>query len=56
MGDHKVVERAKLPPEVLAATGSMKDGQTSELIQIGQSFCVLRLNAHTAAGSRASRQ
>ena len=30
----------------------MKDGQTSELIQIGPSFCVLRLNAHTAAGKQ----
>jgi peptidyl-prolyl cis-trans isomerase C len=52
MGDHKAVERAKLPPEVLAATGAMKEGQTSELIQIGQSLCVLRLNAHTAAGKQ----
>ena len=47
MGDHKAVERGKLPPEVVAALLAMKPGQTSDLIQIDQAYTIIRLNAHS---------
>ncbi|HEY1470708.1 MAG TPA: peptidyl-prolyl cis-trans isomerase [Candidatus Acidoferrum sp.] len=49
MGDHKAVERDKLPPQVIAALLAMKPGQVSDLIQIEQAFTIIRLNAHTPA-------
>lgn len=52
MGDHKAVDRSKLPAEVLQATSAMKDGQVSDLIQIGQAYCILRLNARTPSGKQ----
>jgi len=50
MGDHKAVDRSKLPPPVLQAVLSLQPGQTSGLIQIDQSYTVVRLNSHIAAG------
>jgi parvulin-like peptidyl-prolyl isomerase len=49
MGDHKVVEKDKLPPQVIKALASLKPGQVSDLIQIEQAYTVIRLNAHTMA-------
>ena len=49
MGDHKAVEKDKLPPQVLKALASLKPGQVSDLIQIEQAYTVIRLNAHTLA-------
>ena len=49
MGDHKAVERDKLPPQVIAALVAMKPGQVSGLIQIDQAFTIIRLNAHSPA-------
>jgi hypothetical protein len=49
MGDHKAVERDKLPPQVLKAFSTMKIGQVSDLIQIEQAYTIIRLNAHTLA-------
>jgi parvulin-like peptidyl-prolyl isomerase len=49
MGDHKAVERDKLPPQVIVALLAMKPAQVSDLIQIEQAFTILRLNAHSAA-------
>jgi peptidyl-prolyl cis-trans isomerase SurA len=49
MGDHKIVEKDKLPPQVLNALASLKPGQVSNLIQIEQAYTIIRLNAHTLA-------
>jgi len=49
MGDHKAVERGKLPPQVVAALLAMKPGQNSDLIQIDQAYTIIRLNAHSPA-------
>ena len=49
LGDHKEVERGKLPPQVVAALLAMKPGQISELIQIDQAYTIIRLNAHSPA-------
>lgn len=52
MGDHKAVEKDKLPPQVLKAFASMKPGQVSDLIQIEQAYTIIRLNAHVAVKKR----
>src|SRR5208282_6799609 len=49
MGDHKTVDKAKLPPQVVEALLAMKPGQVSEVIQIEQAYTIIRLNAHTLA-------
>lgn len=50
MGDHKWLARDKLPPEMLGPALKMKDGETSELIQVGQNYVIFRLNKHIPAG------
>ena len=50
MGDHKLVEREKLPPEMLKQAVAMQPGQISNLIQVGSFYFFFRLNAHVAAG------
>jgi parvulin-like peptidyl-prolyl isomerase len=50
MGDHKWVPRDKMPPGMLAPALKMKDGDTSELIQVGQFYVIFRLNKHVPAG------
>jgi hypothetical protein len=53
MGDHKAVDRSKLPPQVLQAVQTMQAGQVSDLIDVGNSaYTVVRLNAHVPAGKR----
>jgi parvulin-like peptidyl-prolyl isomerase len=49
MGDHKVVPRDKLPPQVVKAMLAMKPGDVSGLIQIENAYTIVRLNAHTPA-------
>ena len=49
MGDHKAVEKDKLPPQVVKALSEMKLGQVSVLIQIEQAYTIIRLNAHNLA-------
>jgi len=49
MGDHRVVEKDKLPPQVLKALLSLKPGQISDLIQIEQAYTIVRLNQHSPA-------
>ena len=49
MGDHKSVQREKLPPPVVAALLAMKAGQVSDIIQIEQAYTIVRLNTHTPA-------
>ena len=50
MGDHKLVDRAKLPQAILQAALTMHPGEVSDLIQVDQWYTVFRLNAHQAAG------
>jgi len=53
MGDHKAVERAKLPPQVLQAVETLAPEQVSGLIDIGNNaYTIVRLNAHIPAGKR----
>lgn len=49
MGDHKVVAKDKLPPQIIKAFQTMKAGDVSGLIQIETAYTVVRLNAHTLA-------
>ena len=49
MGDHKVIGRDKLPPQILKAFAAMQPGQVSGLIQIESAYTIVRLNAHTMA-------
>ncbi len=52
MGDHKAVEKEKLPPQVVKALAAMRPGQVSDLIQIESAYTIIRLNAHTPAGKK----
>jgi parvulin-like peptidyl-prolyl isomerase len=49
MGDHKVIGRDKLPPQILKAFAAMQPGQVSGLIQIESAYTIARLNAHISA-------
>ena len=49
MGDHKLVPKDKLPPQVIKAFQAMKPGEVSGLIQIENAYTIVRLNAHTPA-------
>jgi parvulin-like peptidyl-prolyl isomerase len=49
MGDHKVIGRDKLPPQIVKAFAAMQPGQVSGLIQIESAYTIVRLNAHTVA-------
>jgi parvulin-like peptidyl-prolyl isomerase len=52
MGDHKAVEREQLPAIVVKAALAMKPGEVSDLIPLGQTFTIFRLNSHVPAGRR----
>ena len=52
MGDHKVVGRDKLPPQVVKALLAIQPGQVTGLIQIESAYTIIRLNAHTTAGKK----
>jgi parvulin-like peptidyl-prolyl isomerase len=52
MGDHKVIGRDKLPPQIVKAFLAMQPGQVSGLIQIESAYSIVRLNAHTATKKR----
>ncbi len=49
MGDHKVIARDKLPPQVVNALLALQPGQVSGLIQIESAYTIIRLNAHNTA-------
>ena len=49
MGNHKVVPREKLPPQVVTALLAMKPGDVSGLIQIESAYTIVRLNVHAPA-------
>ncbi len=50
MGDHKTMERDKLPPDVVKVLLAMQVGQVSNLIQVENAYTIIRLNAHEPAG------
>jgi peptidyl-prolyl cis-trans isomerase SurA len=50
MGDHKWVAKDKVPPEILKAALAMKKGDVSDLLQVGPTYVVFRLNGHVQAG------
>jgi peptidyl-prolyl cis-trans isomerase C len=52
LGDHKAVERAKMPPTVVQALTGMRPGEITGVIQVDQTFTIVRLNAHIPAGTR----
>jgi peptidyl-prolyl cis-trans isomerase SurA len=56
MGDHKAVEKDKLPPQVVKALLAMKPGQVTDVIQIEQAYTIIRLNAHTPATKKTFEQ
>ncbi|MGB7865911.1 MAG: peptidylprolyl isomerase, partial [Candidatus Sulfotelmatobacter sp.] len=47
---HKVVDRDKLPPEIVKAAQAMQPGEVSDLIQLGNFYTCFRLDAHMPAG------
>jgi parvulin-like peptidyl-prolyl isomerase len=51
MGDHKITEASKLPPPVVAAAKTMKPGDVSNLIQLGNYYTIFRLEARVPAGT-----
>ena len=50
MGDHKWISRDQMPPQMLAPALKMKDGEMSDLIQVGQFYVIFRMNKHVPAG------
>ena len=50
MGDRKQVDRAQLPPPLVAAALKMKPGEVSDLLQFGPNFTLFRLHGLTPAG------
>lgn len=52
MGDHKSVDRATIPPEVIAAFNRIQVGQVAELLKLGDDYCIVRLNGHTPPGKQ----
>ena len=52
MGDHKLVDRAHLPPQILSVADKMQPGQISDIVQVDQVYTIIRLNSHVPAGLR----
>lgn len=50
MGDRKTMDVKKLPPMIAKVATAMKVGGVSDLIEVGNAWVVLRLNAHKVAG------
>lgn len=50
MGDHKAAKRSDLPTEVIQAALTLKVGEVSGLIQLGNAYTIIRLNGHTPVG------
>jgi len=51
-GQHKATPVNQLPPDVVSAFRKMKVGDVSNVLQVGEDFTILRLNAHTPAGEQ----
>ena len=56
MGDHKVIGRDKLPPQIVKVFSTMQPGQVSGLIQIESAYTIVRLNAHNAAKKQSLKE
>jgi parvulin-like peptidyl-prolyl isomerase len=56
MGDHKVIGKDKLPPQILKAFAAMQPGQVSGLIQIETAYTIVRLNAHNPAKKQSLKE
>jgi parvulin-like peptidyl-prolyl isomerase len=52
MGDHQLVDAAKLPSQILAAVRKMQPGQVSGIVRVERVFTIIRLNKHVPAGMR----
>jgi hypothetical protein len=52
MGQHKPMPRSTVVPEVLAKLLVMKDGDVTDLMQIGPIYTIVRLNKHIMPGKR----
>jgi parvulin-like peptidyl-prolyl isomerase len=50
MGDRHAIDQTKLPPEVMKVLATMKPGETSGLIQVGQAYTIVRLNEYIKPG------
>jgi parvulin-like peptidyl-prolyl isomerase len=50
MGEHKNVDRSKLPVQVVTAALALQPGQVSDLIQVDQALTIVRLIAHNPGG------
>ena len=50
LGDHKWVERSKMPPEMLQPALKMQAGQMSDLILVGPNYVIFRMNRHVPTG------
>jgi peptidyl-prolyl cis-trans isomerase SurA len=50
MGDHHVLDATRIPEPLLSAVKKMQPGEISEVIQVEQTFTILRLNARNPAG------
>jgi parvulin-like peptidyl-prolyl isomerase len=50
MGDHKLVERSKIAPQLTAVLDKMQPGQVTDVIQVEQIYTIVRLNKHVPAG------
>ncbi|MFZ0911792.1 MAG: peptidylprolyl isomerase [Candidatus Korobacteraceae bacterium] len=51
MGDHRKVDAAKLPPNLVKALLTMQPGQITDLIQVENAYTIVRLNKHVPAGT-----
>jgi len=51
MGDHRVQNASTFPPPILKVLASMKVGDVSDLIQLGDAYTIVRLNARTPPGT-----
>lgn len=51
MGQHKPVPVDQLAPQVVKALRAMHAGDVTDLIQLDQAYTIVRLNAHTPAGT-----
>lgn len=49
-GQHSSAQVNQLPPPVVQVLKTMKVGDVSNVVQVGNIFTILRLNAHTPAG------
>jgi parvulin-like peptidyl-prolyl isomerase len=52
MGQHKPMERSTFAPQVLEKLLAMKEGDVTDIIQIGNIYTIVRLNKHVQPGKR----